>query len=69
MRRTCVRCESSGLPITEVGSAVYRVEDGRMAEYWVQLDRLGLALQLEHSRRDRSTSTVQSPAGTGKDMS
>ncbi|MDG6109011.1 ester cyclase [Dactylosporangium aurantiacum] len=36
----------TGAPLTEVGSAVYRVEDGRVAEYWVQLDRLGLARQL-----------------------
>ena len=42
----------SGVPLCEVGSAVYRVADGRIAEYWVQLDRLGLAIQLEDSRRD-----------------
>ena len=59
----------SGLPLREVGSAVYRVEDGRIAEYWVQLDRLGLALQLEQSRRDRATSGVQPAAITRKDMS
>ena len=35
----------NGEPVTEVGSAVYRVEDNRIAEYWVQLDRLGMALQ------------------------
>ena len=35
----------TGRPITDVGSAVYRVEDDRIAEYWVQLDRLGLAEQ------------------------
>ena len=35
----------SGRPLTEIGSAVYRVEDGRIAEYWIQLDRLGLAEQ------------------------
>ncbi|HYO41196.1 MAG TPA: ester cyclase [Nocardioidaceae bacterium] len=40
----------TGAPIQEVGSAVYRVEDGRIAEYWVQLDRLGLATQLQQSR-------------------
>lgn len=37
----------TGAPLTEVGSAVYRVEDGRIAEYWVQLDRLGFARQLQ----------------------
>ena len=35
----------SGDPVTQVGSAVYRVSDGRIAEYWVQLDRLGMMLQ------------------------
>ena len=36
----------TGAPLVEVGSAVYRVADDRIAEYWVQLDRLGLSLQL-----------------------
>ena len=36
----------TGAPLVEVGSAVYRVADGRIAEYWVQLDRLGLSVQL-----------------------
>ncbi len=35
----------SGRPLTEIGSAVYRVADGRIAEYWIQLDRLGLLAQ------------------------
>lgn len=34
-------------PATEIGSAVYRVADGRIAEYWIQLDRLGLLAQLD----------------------
>lgn len=37
----------TGRPLVEVGSAVYRVADGRIAEYWVQLDRAGLLAQLE----------------------
>jgi len=37
----------TGRPVREVGSAVYRVEDGRVAEYWVQLDRAGLQAQLQ----------------------
>ena len=36
----------SSRPVRDVGSAVYRVEDGPIAEYWIQLDRLGLQLQL-----------------------
>jgi predicted ester cyclase len=35
----------SGRPLTEIGSAVYRVEGGRIAEYWIQLDRLGMLEQ------------------------
>lgn len=34
-------------PLVEYASAVYRVEDGRIAEYWIQIDRSGLQLQLE----------------------
>lgn len=36
----------TGSPLRDVGSAVYRVADGRIAEYWIQLDRLGLKRQL-----------------------
>ena len=31
--------------LREAGSAVYRVTDGRIQEYWIQLDRLGEQLQ------------------------
>ena len=34
------------LPVVEVASAVYRVEAGRIVEYWIQVDRLGTDLQL-----------------------
>ena len=37
---------ATGTPLRDVGSAVYRVDDGRIEEYWVQLDRLGLDRQL-----------------------
>ncbi|UOR00773.1 ester cyclase [Leucobacter allii] len=36
----------TGRPIETVGSAVYRIADGRIAEYWIQLDAAGLAAQL-----------------------
>jgi predicted ester cyclase len=39
----------TGLPLVEVGSAVYRVASGRIVEYWVQLDRAGLTAQLERA--------------------
>lgn len=46
------RQRGAGTPaVTEVGSAVYRVADGRIAEYWVQLDRLGLLAQLDGGTR------------------
>ncbi|UOQ56303.1 ester cyclase [Leucobacter allii] len=36
----------TGRPIETIGSAVYRIADGRIAEYWIQLDAAGLAAQL-----------------------
>jgi predicted ester cyclase len=41
----------TGAPLTEIGSAVYRVVDGRIVEYWIQLDRKGLEVQLERISR------------------
>jgi predicted ester cyclase len=42
----------TGQPVTEVASAVYRVENGLIAEYWIQIDRAGLTAQLEASIAD-----------------
>ncbi|NYF56301.1 ester cyclase [Micromonospora purpureochromogenes] len=39
----------TGLPVTQVTSAVYRVRDGRIVEYWIQIDRHGLGAQLRRS--------------------
>jgi predicted ester cyclase len=36
----------TGEPLTEISSAVYRVENGRIVEYWIQTDRKGLDVQL-----------------------
>lgn len=36
----------TGRPVVQMTSCVYRVEDGRIAEYWIQIDRAGLAAQL-----------------------
>jgi predicted ester cyclase len=33
-------------PIVELASAVYRVADGRIVEYWIQVDRAGTDAQL-----------------------
>ena len=35
------------LPIIEFTSAVYRVKNKRIVEYWIQMDRLGFELQLK----------------------
>lgn len=37
----------TGKPLIEYTSAVYRVEDGKIAEYWLQTDRKGLEMQLQ----------------------
>lgn len=38
------------LPIIQIASAVYRVEDGKIAEYWIQIDRSGIQNQLERNK-------------------
>ena len=46
--RASLRGEApTGAPLTEISSAVYRVSDGRIVEYWIQTDRKGLEVQLE----------------------
>jgi len=37
--------KASGLPVTEIGSAVYRVSNGKIVEYWIQIDRKGTEIQ------------------------
>jgi predicted ester cyclase len=37
----------SGLPVIEIASAVYRVVDGKINEYWIQIDRKGIETQME----------------------
>jgi predicted ester cyclase len=41
----------TGLPLVEVASAVYRLENGKIAEYWIQIDRLGFERQLQHNAK------------------
>jgi predicted ester cyclase len=50
----------TGASLTEIGSAVYRVVDGRIVEYWIQLDRKGLEVQLERATRASSAPTQNS---------
>jgi predicted ester cyclase len=45
----------TGAPLTEIGSAVYRVENGLIVEYWIQLDRRGLELQLERAAHPKTS--------------
>ena len=42
----------TGARLVEVSSAVYRVEGGRIVEYWIQTDRKGLEIQLEKARSE-----------------
>lgn len=37
----------TGLPLIEIASAVYRLENGKIVEYWIQLDRTGFDKQLQ----------------------
>jgi predicted ester cyclase len=41
----------TGKPLIEVSSAVYRVAGGKIVEYWIQLDRKGLELQLSRLKK------------------
>ena len=39
--------EPTGHPLETIGSAVYRVVDGFIVEYWIQQESVGLRAQLE----------------------
>lgn len=40
----------TGKPLTELASAVYQLKNGKIIEYWIQIDRLGFEKQLQQSR-------------------
>ena len=42
--------EPTQLPLIEYTSAVYRVENKKIVEYWIQMDRLGFDLQLKANK-------------------
>ncbi|MDR4984046.1 MULTISPECIES: ester cyclase [Bacillus cereus group] len=42
--------QPTGLPIIQIASAVYRIEDGKIVEYWIQIDRSGIQNQLERNK-------------------
>lgn len=37
----------TGKPVIEIASAVYRIENDKIVEYWIQIDREGIRKQLE----------------------
>lgn len=39
----------TGKTIVEIASAVYRIEHERIVEYWIQIDREGILLQLQRN--------------------
>lgn len=41
----------TGLPLITVGSAVYRVLDGKIVEYWIQQENTGLLAQLQANQQ------------------
>jgi predicted ester cyclase len=43
---------ATGLPLIEYTSAVYRVAEGKIREYWLQTDRMGMQLQLEKNKQE-----------------
>ena len=42
----------SGLPVIEIASAVYRVQDGKIVEYWIQIDRKGIESQVADNAKN-----------------
>lgn len=53
-----------GKQVIDVGSAVYRVQTDVIAEYWIQLDRLGLVNQLDGQSYSSAATTLPSAAAT-----
>ncbi|HJP63313.1 MAG TPA: Rid family hydrolase [Mucilaginibacter sp.] len=43
--------KATNLRLIEVGSAVYRIKNGKIADYWLQLDRQGFELQLQQNEK------------------
>ncbi len=40
----------TGKPINEIASSVYRLQNGKIVEYWIQIDRLGFEKQLQNNK-------------------
>ena len=41
---------ATGKPLTEIASCVYRLDNGKKVEYWIQIDRLGFEKQLQQNK-------------------
>lgn len=41
----------TGKPLIEIASCVYRLRGGKIVEYWIQIDRLGLDKQLLRNKK------------------
>jgi len=44
----------TGLPVIQLASAVYKIENEKISEYWIQIDRLGIQKQLEHNKNNKN---------------
>jgi len=44
----------TGKPVVQIASAVYRVENEKIVEYWIQIDREGIHLQLDRNARENN---------------
>jgi len=53
--------KSTGLPVTEIGSAVYRVAGGKIVEYWIQIDRKGTEIQQQNNIKIKSGASKAGP--------
>ncbi|PSR57159.1 polyketide cyclase [Adhaeribacter arboris] len=43
---------ATGKPLNEIASAVYRVKNGKIMEYWIQMDRFGFEQQLQQQQEN-----------------
>jgi steroid delta-isomerase-like uncharacterized protein len=52
---------ASGKQVTDTGITIYRFEDGRLAQAWLQTDRLGVLQQIGIIPADRKVGTAHKP--------
>ncbi|MGE7909720.1 ester cyclase [Lysinibacillus xylanilyticus] len=44
--------QPTSLPVIEIASAVYRIEEEKIVEYWIQIDRAGIEKQLNRNKNN-----------------